>query len=70
MRVVVAPACAAHASAHGLVYRGVTVHGPRNDEPRQQRTWFDSDSQARDAYFARLESLSSDGFIDADSQVG
>lgn len=44
--------------------------GPRNDEPRQQRTWFDSDSQARDAYFARLESLSSDGFIDADSQVG
>lgn len=30
---VVAPACAAHASAHGLVYRGVTVHGPRNDEP-------------------------------------
>lgn len=44
--------------------------GPRNDEPRQQRTWFDSDSQARDAYFARLESLSTDGFIDADSQVG
>lgn len=44
--------------------------GPRNDEPRQQRTWFDSDSQARDAYFARLEALSSDGFIDADSQVG
>lgn len=32
-RGVVAPACAAHASAHGLVYRGVTVHGPRNDEP-------------------------------------
>lgn len=44
--------------------------GPRNQEPRQQRTWFDSDSQARDAYFARLESLSTDGFIDADSQVG
>ncbi|MBM4776910.1 MAG: SWIM zinc finger family protein [Archangiaceae bacterium] len=44
--------------------------GPRNQEPRQQRTWFDSDSQARDAYFARLESLSTEGFIDADSQVG
>lgn len=32
-RRVVAPACAAHASAHGLAYRGVTVHGPRHDEP-------------------------------------
>lgn len=32
-RAVVAPACAAHASSHGLVYRGVTVHGPRDDEP-------------------------------------
>jgi hypothetical protein len=32
-RGVVVPVCAAHASAHGLVYRGVTVHGPRNNEP-------------------------------------
>lgn len=32
-RGVVAPACAAHATSHGLVYRGVTVHGPRNNEP-------------------------------------
>jgi len=39
--------------------------GPRNEEPRQQRTWFDSDAQARDAYFARLDSLTQDGFIDA-----
>ncbi len=31
-RRVVAPACAAHAAAHGLVYRGVTVYGPRSDE--------------------------------------
>ncbi len=44
--------------------------GPRNQEPRQQRTWFDSDSLARDAYFGRLEALSSEGFIDADAQVG
>lgn len=44
--------------------------GPRNEEPRQQRTWFDSDAQARDAYFARLESLTHEGFIDADSQLG
>lgn len=39
--------------------------GPRSEEPRQQRTWFDSDSQARDAYFARLDALTKDGFIDA-----
>lgn len=39
--------------------------GPRSEEPRQQRTWFDTDSQARDAYFARLDSLTKDGFIDA-----
>lgn len=32
-RGVVVPACAAHATSHGLVYRGVTVHGPRNNEP-------------------------------------
>lgn len=32
-RAVVAPACAQHAAAHGLHLRGVTVHGPRNDEP-------------------------------------
>ncbi|MFZ5439080.1 MAG: SWIM zinc finger family protein [Myxococcota bacterium] len=44
--------------------------GPRNEEPRQQRTWFDSDAQARDAYFARLDSLAREGFIDADSQLG
>lgn len=44
--------------------------GARHEEPRQQRTWFDSDAQARDAYFARLDGLASDGFIDADSQVG
>ena len=43
--------------------------GARNEEPRQQRTWFDSDKQARDEYFARLDSLTADGFIDADSQL-
>lgn len=44
--------------------------GPRSEEPRQQRTWFDSDAQAREAYFSRLDGLAKDGFIDADSQVG
>lgn len=33
-------------------------------EPRRQRMWFDSDSEARDAYFARLDALADKGFID------
>lgn len=32
-RRLVAPACAAHAAAKGLAYRGVAVHGPRDDLP-------------------------------------
>ena len=32
-RRLVAPACAAHAATHGLVYRGVAVSGPRDDAP-------------------------------------
>lgn len=36
-------------------------------EPRFQRLWFDSDSQARDAYFARLDRLATEGFIDTDA---
>ena len=44
--------------------------GLRSEEPRQSRTWFDSDKQARDAYFARLDALTQDGYIDADSQLG
>lgn len=38
--------------------------GPRHAELRQQRTWFDSDAQAREAYFERLDALTGDGFID------
>lgn len=55
-----------------LVYRVslddklVQVHwGPRHAEPRQQRTWFDSDALAREAYFNRLEALTLEGYIDA-----
>lgn len=39
--------------------------GPRLGEQRHQRLWFDTDSEARTAYFARLESLASEGFIDS-----
>lgn len=45
----------------------VMVHwGDRMETPRQQRLWFDTDKEAREAYFARLEELSADGFVDAD----
>lgn len=44
--------------------------GPRNETPRQQRTWFDTDAQARTAYFERLEGLARDGFIDAGAELG
>jgi hypothetical protein len=41
--------------------------GARSDAPRQQRLWFDSDREAREAYFSRLENLAAEGFIDADA---
>ncbi|HEY4222856.1 MAG TPA: SWIM zinc finger family protein [Myxococcota bacterium] len=34
---------------------------------RSQRLWFDTDEQARAAYFSRLESLESQGFVSAES---
>jgi hypothetical protein len=43
--------------------------GPRLGEPRRQKLWFDSDAEARAAYFARLESLASEGYIDAASAM-
>jgi hypothetical protein len=36
-------------------------------EPRFQRLWFDTDAEARDAYFARLDRLASEGFIDTEA---
>jgi len=49
--------------------RAVRVQwGPRSAAtPREQRLWFDSDREAREAYFARLEGLGAEGYIDADS---
>lgn len=41
--------------------------GARLAEPRHQRQWFDTDGEARTAYFARLESLAAEGFIDTAS---
>jgi uncharacterized Zn finger protein len=43
--------------------------GPRLGEPRRQKLWFDTDAEARAAYFARLETLASEGFIDAASSM-
>lgn len=39
--------------------------GLSNEPSRTQKLWFDTDREARDAYFARLDSLSAEGFIDA-----
>jgi hypothetical protein len=36
-------------------------------EARFQRLWFDTDAEARDAYFARLDRLANEGFIDTDA---
>lgn len=41
--------------------------GARAASPRHQRLWYDSDAQAREAYFARLEALASEGYVDADA---
>lgn len=43
--------------------------GPRLGDARHQKLWFDSDAEARSAYFARLEALASEGFIDAASAL-
>jgi hypothetical protein len=43
--------------------------GPRLGEPRRQKLWFDTDAEARTAYFARLEALASEGFIAAASAM-
>ncbi|XXX79878.1 SWIM zinc finger family protein [Sorangium sp. So ce134] len=39
----------------------------RGKDPRHQRIWFDTDGEARDAYFKRLDALTSSGFVDADA---
>lgn len=41
--------------------------GAERPQERQQRLWFDSDREAREAYFARLEALGAEGYIDADA---
>jgi hypothetical protein len=40
------------------------------EAPRHQRIWFDSDSEAREAYFQRLDALMNEGFVDADRSLG
>lgn len=41
-----------------------------SEQQRQQRLWFDTDAEARQAYFSRLDALASDGFIDAGALAG
>jgi predicted nucleic acid-binding Zn finger protein len=40
------------------------------EQARHSRIWFDTDSEARDAYFQRLDVLMKDGFLDADRSLG
>jgi hypothetical protein len=42
-----------------------TSPGRGSGEPKRQRMWFDSDAEARAAYFARLDQLESEGFVDS-----
>jgi hypothetical protein len=39
------------------------------DPTRHQRIWFDSDHEARDAYFRRIEALVAEGYVDADTAI-
>ncbi len=41
--------------------------GDGREEGRDQRLWFDTDSEAREAYFTRVERLGEEGYIDAES---
>jgi hypothetical protein len=49
------------------VVRAAAPPGEPLGEPRFQRLWFDTDAEAREAYFARLDRLSTEGFIDTDA---
>ena len=64
------------AAGHEVAYRvaldGKLVlvsWGPRTKAPRDQRFWYDTDDEARQAYFARLEALAAEGYVDLDSNL-
>ena len=61
-------------SGQELVYRVslddrlvIVQWGQRTDTARQQRLWYDTDKDAREAYFSRLDGLAAEGFVDADA---
>ncbi|HEU4409501.1 MAG TPA: SWIM zinc finger family protein [Polyangiaceae bacterium] len=43
--------------------------GARAGNERHQRLWFDSDREAREAYFRRLDALAAEGYVDADASA-
>jgi hypothetical protein len=51
------------------VERRQAAAGQPLGEERIQRTWFDTDAEAREAYFARLDDLTEKGFIDTDAMT-
>lgn len=49
------------------IERQQAAAGQPAGEARLQRLWYDSDAIAREAYFARLDQLAAEGFIDTDA---
>jgi hypothetical protein len=43
--------------------------GPRDAASRDQRFWYDTDDEARAAYFAHLEALAAEGYVDLGSNM-
>ncbi len=43
--------------------------GARAGGERHQKLWFDSDREAREAYFRRLDGLAAEGYVDADASA-
>jgi predicted DNA-binding WGR domain protein len=53
-----------------LDHRAVHMRwGARAGKERHQKLWFDSDREAREAYFKRLDALAAEGYVDADASA-
>ncbi len=48
---------------------GQEKRGAVGTDPRHQRIWFDTDHEARDAYFRRIEALVAEGYVDAATAI-
>jgi hypothetical protein len=62
-RRVVAPACRAHAVAHGLSYRGIDVHGSRQDQPGPHCLFTRADGSATAVWLQRAAPFLTDLWV-------